>query len=298
MPPAFKRAFRDIAQNRFLNAVTVFTITLAVIITGAFGLFFYNVNGFFADWQRGIRMIVYLKDNLSESERLDLKFRIKTIAGVEEAVFIPRAEALKTLKNQLHKQAGILDHLRDNPLPDAFELTFRPTTHGDRSSLDRIAAEIEALPAVSQVLYAQQWLQRFSTIFNLFKLVGYGLMSIFSAAAVLIVANTIRLMVYNRREEIEIMRLVGATDGFIKGPFYICAMCLGAVGSLLGLAVLFSLYGGIAAQIRRSVYGALPPLSFFPWLWCVGILGAGMVVGALGCLVSMNQFLKTYQEVG
>jgi cell division transport system permease protein len=294
MPPAFNRAFKDIVQNRFLNAVTVFTITLAVMVAGAFGLFFYNVNGLFADWQRGIRMFVYLEDNLSENDRLDLKFRIKTIAGVEEAVFIPRAEALATLRSQLQKQAGILDHLRGNPLPDAFELTFRPTAHGDRGSLDRIAAEIEALPAVSQVVYAQQWLQRFSAIFNLFKLVGYGLVGIFSIAAVLIVANTIRLMVYNRREEIEIMRLVGAADGFIKAPFYICAMVLGAVGSLLGLAVLFGIYGGIAAQIRQSIFGALPPLSFFPWHWCLGIIGTGIVVGALGCLVSMNQFLKKH----
>jgi cell division transport system permease protein len=293
MPPAINRAVKDIVHNRFLNTVTVFTITLAVIIAGAFGLFFYNVNGLFADWQRGIHMIVYLEDNLSENQRLDLKFRLKTIAGVAEAVFIPRAVALETLKRQLKKQAGILDHLRDNPLPDAFELTFQPSAHEDRGHLDHIAAEIEALPAVSQVLYAQQWLQRFSTIFNLFKLVGYGLVSIFSVAAVLIVANTIRLMVYNRREEIEIMRLVGAADGFIKAPFYLCAMALGAVGSLLGLVVLLSIYGGIMAQIRQSLYGALPPLSFFPWYWCVGILVAGMVVGALGCLVSVNQFLKT-----
>jgi cell division transport system permease protein len=294
MPPAFNRAFKDIAQNRFLNTVTVFTITLAVIVAGAFGLFFFNVNGLFADWQHGIRMFVYLEDDLSENERLDLKFKIKTIAGVEEAVFISQAEALATLRSQLQKQAGILEHLRDNPLPDAFRLTFRPTTHGDPGSLDRIAAEIEALPAVSQVLYAQQWLQRFSAIFNLFKLVGYGLVGIFSLAAVLIVANTIRLMVYNRREEIEIMRLVGAADGFIKAPFYICAMSLGAVGSLLGLAVLFGMYGGITAQIRQNIYGALPALRFFPWHWCLGIIGTGIAVGALGCLVSVNQFLKKY----
>ena len=292
MPPSFNRALKDIAQNRFLNAVTIFTITLAVIIAGAFGLFFQNVNNLFVDWQQGIRMMVYLETDLSDAQRLDLKFRIKTIAGVEEAVFIPRAEALTTLKTQLQKQAGVLDHLRDNPLPDAFELTFRPSAHDGDGHLERIAAEIEALPAVSQVLYAQQWLQRFSTIFNLFKLVGYGLGGIFGVAAILIVANTIRLMVYNRRDEIEIMRLVGAADGFIKAPFYICAMLLGAVGSLLGLAILLGIYGGIAGQIKQSLYGSLPPLSFFPWYWSVGIVASGMAVGALGCLVSMKQYLK------
>ena len=145
MPPAFNRAFKDVAQNRFLNAVTVFTITLTVIIVGAFGLFFHNVNGLFVDWQRGIRMIVYLQDGLNDAQRLDLKFRIKTIAGVEEALFIPQAEALDTLKAQLQKQAGVLDHLRDNPLPDAFELTFRPAAHEGGGHLERIAGELEAL---------------------------------------------------------------------------------------------------------------------------------------------------------
>ena len=292
MPPSFNRALKDIAQNRFLNAVTIFTITLAVIIAGAFGLFFHNVNNIFVDWQQGIRMMVYLENGLDDAQRLDIKFRIKTIAGVEDARFIPRAEALTTLKTQLKKQAGVLDHLRENPLPDAFELTFRPAAHEGEGHLERIAAEIEALPAVSQVLYAQQWLQRFSTIFNLFKLVGYGLGGIFSMAAVLIVANTIRLMVYNRREEIEIMRLVGAADGFIKAPFYLCAMLQGALGSLVGLAVLLGIYGGIAAQIKQSLYGSLPPLNFFPWYWSTGIVAAGMAVGALGCLVSMKQYLK------
>lgn len=292
MPPSLNRALKDIAQNRFLNAMTIFTITLAVIIAGAFGLFFHNVNNLFVDWQQGIRMMVYLEENLSDAQRLDLKFRIKTIAGVEDALFIPRAEALTALKTQLQKQAGILDHLRENPLPDAFELTFRPTAHEGDGHLERIAAEIEALPAVSQVVYAQQWLRRFSTIFNLFKLVGYGLGGIFSVAAILIVANTIRLLVYNRRDEIEIMRLVGAADGFIKAPFYICAMLLGAVGSLLGLTVLLGMYGGIAGQIKQSIYGSLPPLSFFPWYWSVGIVASGMSVGALGCLVSMKQYLK------
>ena len=292
MPPSFSRALKDIAQNRFLNAVTVFTITLAVIIAGAFGLFFHNVNELFADWQRGIRMMVYLNEDLTDAQRLDLKFRIKTIAGVEEARFIPRSEALSILKEQLRKQAGVLDHLRINPLPDAFELTFRQTAHENDGRLEKIAAEIEALPEVDQVLYAQQWLQRFSTIFNLFKLVGYALGGIFSLAAILIVANTIRLMIYHRREEIEIMRLVGATDGFIKAPFYISAMLLGAAGSLLGLAALLGIYGGITGQIRASLYGALPPLSFFPWQWSVTIVAAGMIVGAMGCGVSMKQFLK------
>lgn len=292
MRPSFNRALKDISQNRFLNTVTVFTITLAVIIAGSFGLFFHNVNGLFADWQRGIRMMVYLRDGLSDAQRLDLKFRIKTIAGVEEARYIPRAEALTTLKAQLQKQAALIDHLQKNPLPDAFELTFRPVAHQGEGRLEKIAAEIEALADVEQVLYAQQWLQRFSAIFNLFKLVGYGLGGIFGLAAILIVANTIRLMIYNRRGEIEIMRLVGATDGFIKAPFYISAMLLGAVGSLLGLAVLLGIYGGITGQIKANLYGSLPPLSFFPWHWSLAILAAGMIVGVLGCSVSMKQYLK------
>jgi cell division transport system permease protein len=292
MRPSFNRALKDISQNRFLNTVTVFTITLAVIIAGSFGLFFHNVNGLFADWQRGIRMMVYLRDGLSDAQRLDLKFRIKTIAGVEEARYIPRAEALATLKAQLQKQAALIDHLQKNPLPDAFELTFRPVVHQGEDRLEKIAAEIETLAEVEQVLYAQQWLQRFSTIFNLFKLVGYGLGGIFALAAILIVANTIRLMIYNRREEIEIMRLVGATDGFIKAPFYLSAMLLGAVGSLLGLAVLLGIYGGITGQIKASLYGSLPPLSFFPWHWSLTIVAAGMIVGVLGCSVSMKQYLK------
>ena len=133
---------------------------------------------------------------------------------------------------------------------------------------------------------------RFMSIINLFRLTGYAMGGLFFLAAVFIVANTIRLVLYSRREEVEIMRLVGATDGFIKAPFYIEGLIQGVLGGMIGLTVLFVIFILVSLNVEQGLTAGLFTIRFLsPGAFC-GILVCSMFVGWLGCYLSLKQFLR------
>ncbi|MBR9979394.1 MAG: permease-like cell division protein FtsX [Desulfatitalea sp.] len=287
----YLRAIKDIRDNRFLTAITVITIALSIMIAAAFALFFINAGDVLTLWQKGIRMMVYLDPEVSETGRIETKSRLQAIAGVQEAHYISREDALERLRGQMQHHAALLDNLRDNPLPEAFEVTLQAGAR-DSDTLQFLAERISGLETVAEVEYGQQWIGRFTSIIKLFSLAGYAIGGLFFMATVFIVANTIRLVLYARREEIEIMRLVGATDRFIKIPFYLQGMIQGGLGSFLGLTALFLGYFYLTRHFGAGGAGEMFQMRFFPAATCAGIVLGGMVVGWLGSWVSLKQFLK------
>lgn len=287
----YRRAIKDILDNRFLTAITVITIALSILIAAAFALFFVNAGDVLNLWQKGIRMMVYLKGEASEAERLDTKFRLQGLEGVQEAVYISRQEALDRLKAQMQHHSALLENLRENPLPDAFEITMKPSTRTSEQ-LGFLAERVRALPGVAEVEYGQQWIQRFTQVINLFSLAGYAIGALFFMATLFIVANTIRLVLYSRRDEIEIMRLVGATDRFIKIPFYLVGMIQGGAGTIIGLTLLYAGYLALSLHFAPDMAGGMIQLRFFSVGICLAVVMGGTLIGWLGCWVSLKQFMK------
>ena len=286
-----QRAIKDILENRFLNAVTIITIALSVLIVSSFGLFFFNAQELFNAWKKGVRIMVYLEPGTTEAQRLDTRYRLQTIAGIQTIRFVSKAEALNLMKTRMQRQASLLDNLRENPLPDAFEVTMA-TEANSPEKIEFLAQRIESLPSVSGVEYGQQWIERFANFFNLFKLVGYGMGSLFFMATVFIAANTIRLVLYSRREEIHIMRLVGATDRFIKIPFFLQGIIQGVSGGLIGVGVLFAAFSAVGSQFEQTLAAEMVAIRFFSPGVCVAIVACGMLTGLLGSFFSLKQFTK------
>ena len=287
----FKRAVEDFRNNRLLNVITLLTISLSILIVSAFILFFINTNEIMNFWKKGLRVMAYLKPDLTGSPLTDLTRRIHSISGVETVRFISKKEAFDQLKAQMKRQASLFDNLGENPLPDAFEIQMNAATQtGDK--VEYLAAEIEALEEVQEVEYGQRWLGRYTHIFNLFKLTGYAMCGIFFMAAVFIVANTIRLVIYSRRDEIEIMRLVGAAEGFIKVPFYLQGLLQGALGAGIGLAILFFAYLAIVSNIEQGWFSGLFQIRFLSPLMSGAIILLSMLVGWFGSYLSLKQYLK------
>lgn len=289
MPLYLRKAIQDFRDNRFLHLVTVITIALAVLIVSAFGLFFTNASDLLNAWRQGIRLMVYLSPDVSEAQRLEIKYRLEQMDGVEAARYISRDEALAYLRSQMARQASLLDALTENPLPDAFEIQLTPGA--EPPAVEALAAKVAAARGVAEVSYGQQWLRRFGGVLDLFRLAGYTLGALFFLAAVFFVANTVRLVLYNRQEEVAIMRLVGAAEGFIRTPFYIEALIQGAVGGVLGLAALFGIYAAAVGNVGARLGGFGFSLRFLPWPVSLAVVAAGMLVGWLGCFVSLKQFL-------
>ena len=235
--------------------------------------------------------MVYLKPNSSEIKLDDIKSKIEGMKGVKNVRFISKKEALERLKDQMKRQSSLLDDLQENPLPDAFEVQLTDDFQ-NQNKVETLAASLESLSQVDEVEYGQVWLGRFTNILNLFRLTGYTMGALFLVATVLIVANTIRLVIYSRREEVEIMRLVGATDGFIRTPFYIESLIQGALGGIIGLGALFGFFMFISLNVDKSLTSSLFEIRFLSWEAFLGILICSMFIGWMGCFLSLKQFLK------
>ena len=287
----YKRALQDIIDHRFLNAITIITIAVSILIVSAFSLFFVNANEIINSWKKGIRIMAYLEPGVPEVNIPELKQKIKRINGIQDVRFIPKSKALQLLKKQMKRQSSLFENLKENPLPDAFEIRLIASSQ-NQDKVEIIATRLESFPQVDEVEYGKRWLGRFTNFFNLFRLTGYAMGGLFFMAAVLIVANTIRLMLYSRREEVEIMRLVGATDRFIKAPFYIQGLIQGTFGGIIGITILFITFMFISSSVDQGFSPGLFTIKFLSPGAFFGIILCSMFVGWIGCYISLKQFLK------
>jgi cell division transport system permease protein len=287
----FKRAIDDIFKNRFLNLVTIITISLSILIASAFILFFVNTSEIINSWKKGLRIMAYLKPGINNEGLKDLKQAIQSLDDVDKLQFISKQEAMRRLKAQMKNQSSLFENLTQNPLPDSIEIRMAASAESWQK-IDSLAVQIKALPQIEEVEYGQQWVGRFAHIISLFRLAGYAMGTLFFMATIFIVANTIRLVIYSRREEVDIMRLVGATDNFIKIPFYFEGIIQGALGAIIGLAMLYIAFVFISSNVEKGFFPGLFRFQFLSPSLLLVILLVSMLVGWLGCFVSLKQFLK------
>jgi cell division transport system permease protein len=285
-----RQALRDMRNNPLLNAATVTTIAMAVMIVSAFALFFCNASDWLNAWRQGVRLMVYLEEDGPSARRSQIQQDLEQMAEVKAVRFVSKDEAMDRLRSQMAGQAALLDGLDENPLPAAFEVALNG---GNEQRVDALAGRIQALDGIEDVDYGRDWLKRFAGLIALFRLVGYALGGLFSLAAVFFVANTIRLTLYSRQEEVAIMRLVGATERFIRAPFYIVALLQGAIGGLLGLSALYLAYLAAVGNVSATLVGWGFSFRFLPWTAGASAVAAAMVVGWLGCFLSLKQFVAS-----
>lgn len=286
-----KKALKDISENRLLNGVAIITIALSVLIVSAFALFFINANELLTSWKKDIRVMAYLSESADNDLIVKTKQMVETMSGVIDVTYVDKEDALRIFKRQLKNQSSLLEDLKENPLPNAFVIHLLPDPQ-TTGHMETLVKQIESLDAITDVEYGQQWMGSVSSVLNVFQFASYAMGGLFFMAAIFIVANTIRLILYSRREEVEIMRLVGATDGFIQAPFYIEGLLQGFAGAVSGLGALYLAYYLISINIGQDYFGSGFNVGFFPFGTCCLIVVASMLIGGIGCSLSLKQFLK------
>ncbi len=286
-----KKALENLRANPFLSLVTLSTIAISMMILGLFALIYFNVQQFMQQWGDELQVTAYLEETISPEQADELRSRVANWPVVEKVIYISKERALVRFRSQLREYAGILDGLRSNPLPASLELQLRPQVSRN-GAIEELSSRLERQAGVAEVQYGKRWMAKLRIFLDVFKLVGITVGGLLLLATIFVVSNTIKLTFYSRREELEIMRLVGATNFFIKAPFLIEGVLHGLCGTLLATGSLLLLMGLVFSHLHLPLQLALVPGSQTTVKLIAGFLGLGLLLGGLGSAVSLRRFLR------
>jgi cell division transport system permease protein len=289
----FSRAVTNIRQNVFVNVVTIGTITLALLIVALFLLVFVNLENAAENWSERVQVTVYFDHELTQQEQNIFRSQITALPGTARIGYVSRDEALKRFKSRLRGQETLLEGVRSEVLPTSLEITLKKSSR-ETSTVETYVAGLKKIAGISEVQYGEEWVRRFNTFLNFMRLVGALLGGFLVVAVLFIVSNTIKLTIYARRDELEVMSLVGATRFFIKAPFLIEGIMQGGAGALLAMGLLLGLYEGFLHNAGGflTFNPASAGLAFLPLEYVCGIIMAGIVLGFLGSLSSLKRFIS------
>jgi cell division transport system permease protein len=284
---AFDEAIRSLWRGRESGLLSTLTIALALFVLGGFLLVTANLERLGAEWSSAAEMSVYLKDGVTEDERRAIESLLAPSDLVASHEYVSKADALSRFRQTFTDLSSAVDTLGDNPLPASFEVRLRsgPST---ATSVDALGSRLRQTPGVADVRYDRQWLNRVLSAITIIRSVGLGLVAILTVAAALTVANVVRLALYARRDELEIMQLVGAPQAYIRGPFVMEGVLQGGIGAMLALTVLSAAFFALRSRYLVPLASAvnLSSIRFLPWELCLLVVLGGMAVGCLGGLVA------------
>ncbi len=283
-------ALRGLRANSLVNLLAMGTIGMAMLIVGFSLLVFLNLRSAVGAMGERLEVSVYLKDGLTDQEKDYLVTRLKAETGVKKATFQSRTEALALLRKELKGQETLLDGLGENPLPDSYELTIDPR-YSDMAKMDALSKRIEKLPGVEDVSYGRQSVEVLDRLLRMVTYGGMVLATLLGVTVVFIISNSVRLALYSRGGEIELMQWIGATRAFITGPFLVEGMLVAAIGTALAVGVLKGLFQALPQEAVLFLTGP-GGLEFLPSWVIAYMIGGGAVLGLLGGLVSVNRFLE------
>lgn len=284
------RALANLRQNVFVSVVTVGTISLALLIAALFLLVYVNLEGMAEGWSEKVQVTAYFDQEPAPLAVAALKGRVKAIPGTAKAVFVTQAEAEKRLRGRLKGQESLLEGITPEVLPASLEIGL-DREHRDSAAVSAYVTALRQVPGITEVQYGEEWVKRFNSFMNLFRLMG-GLLGGFLGIAVLfIVSNTIKLTIYARKEELELLGLVGATRFFIKAPFLIEGVLQGALGGIIALLSLSACYYAFLRNAGNFLGVNPDGLSFLPAAHLAGILCGGVLLGFIGSLTSLKRFI-------
>ena len=287
---AFDEAVASLWRGRHSGILSTATIAVALFVLGGFLIATSNLERLGVEWSRAAELSVYVADDVTPAQRTAIEREIKPGEMVASFEFISKADALARFKQTFSDLAATVDSLEGNPLPASFEVRLRPSAQA-QEDVAALGARLKKTPGVTDVRYDRQWLDRLLAAVNVVRGVGLVLGAVLTFAAALTVANVVRLALYARRDEIEIMQLVGAPAAYVRGPFVMEGVLHGGIGALAALAALAVVFLAVRASYLTPLAAALnlSSVRFLPLELCVMLLAGGMLVGCLGGIVAATK---------
>jgi cell division transport system permease protein len=281
-------AFRSFRRSALMTTVAIVTITVSLTIFGSFLLLIMNLGNVVGTVSSRLDLVAYTAKNLTLEEAGAIQVKLAKLPGVEKVEFTSKTEAWKKFKEDFGGKLDLEEVVHDNPLPHAFALSVRTP-----DLLPVVAREVADLGVIEEVRYSGRLIDQMRSLVSAVRVGGLSLIVLLSFATLLIVVNTIRLTVLARETDIYIMKLVGATDTFVKWPFIIEGVMIGLIGGVASCLILKLSYESVAARLAQ----ALPFLPIFTnqlvlTLIYAAVIFGGMALGMLGGQISVSRALK------
>ena len=278
-------AFKSIKRNRTISFAAMITVLITFFVFGTFTLLALNFNKSIEDVASKIQIQVYLREDIKLVDQKEIELKLLESPQVSEVKYESKDEAFLNLKENLGSNEGLLEgyDLNNNPLPSSFIVNLK-----DPSYAEEVAKLVEGMTGVEGIGNQQEVIDTISKFVDVVQIVGIGLFIVFIGVSVFL----IMLTVYSRRREVGIMKFVGATDWFIRWPFVIEGIVIGAIGAFLSSIVLYFAYNAVFKWIVSSMFIVnlvQPQFVLTTLLAC--FVGGGILIGAIGSIFALRKFL-------
>ena len=284
-----REGVRGIFLHGFMSFAAIWVTVACLIIMGTFGLVLFNLNEMIVELEQENEMLVYIDDTYSEAEAKSVGSQINLIANVHSAQFISREEALASFVEE-QQDVDLFAGLEASTFRDRFVVTLE-----DNSKMRQTEQDIRAIEGVADVTAHYEIAEGFQTVQQILNIASIIIIAVLLVVSMLIISNTVKLAMYDRKDEIAIMKMVGATNGFIRWPFVVEGFILGIVASALAFFLEWGLYNLLETQV--AAVDSLNLITIVPFIEVVEIVAigyalVGFVVGVIGSLLSIRRFLQ------
>ena len=280
---ALREALAAFRRAPLLTGLSSAMVGLALLVVGLFGLAAHNLDLALSAIEERVEVVAYLRDDVRQNE-IDMAMQeLSALDGVRSVRYVSKRDALERARADLPEFGELFSDLAVNPLPQSLEIELQP---GQRNPevVERVAGNAMVYPFVEDARYGREWVDRIFTL----RRVGAGATAVlggtFAAVAALIIATALRIAIFARRDEIYVMRLVGAKNGFIRRPFLLEGAMAGLLGALIAWGLTYATY--------RAVYAYLFEIAWIPQVWIVGGIGAGVLFGIVSSGLAVRRHLR------
>jgi len=287
------RAFRNMKGNLFPNLTAIGIIGISLLLVSIFSLIALNFSYFLKRWEEKIGLIAYLKRETPVNEVEAILNRIRELPGVESVKYVSPFDAMAFLEDRLGEQRSVLDGIQPKVLPPSVEIDLK-REYRTSPQMKELISKMKKIPQIEEVQYGQEWVETFSGLNHFMHLTQWILGGLLFAAMIFIISNTLQLTISSRKDEIEVMKMMGASPAFIRIPFYIEGLIQGLLGAGVSVLLLYLLYEILLRRLTPLLKGWMSavPILFFSGETIVTILAGGMVLGLFGSFIASMRFLR------
>lgn len=286
-----RESLKSLGRNGWMTFASISAVTVTLLLVGVFLVIMFNMNHFANKIESDVEIRVYIDVTATDKDKQALKAQIEAIPEVKDVQYSSKEQELKNLIKSFGEEGSSFRLFeQDNPLSDVYVVkTAKPT------DTMKVAKKIETFKFAHKVKYGQGQVEKLFKTLRVARNVGLGLIVGLLFTAMFLISNTIKITIFARRREIEIMRLVGATNGFIRWPFFLEGLWLGIIGAIVPVALISFVYYNMYEFLKpKLTVQFLQLLPFDPFMWKISavLLVLGACIGVWGSMMSVRKFLK------